>query len=548
MKKYNLKSPQLRTNKESIQRHIKIGDLSKLALYALLGPDVISAPKWVGIENRGGIERVVALRVPGISTQDYIPDNNDPLPQEIGPGGLESLQFFDEAWPVRASGSKERIDPGISTFTTIPFTAQEKKAFKKARQAAESESFDAKVPLDQLVLTKEQLRICGYFGKAKLRPTNSKGDEDLGDSRLLAIDCEMCETAKGKVLAKISVVDRDCKPIYETFVQPAYPVIDYLTPFSGITKELLEGVTTTLEDVQDWFVENVKPSDILVGHSLECDLNVLELSHHHIIDTALLFPHPKGLPWRNSLKFLAERYLDKKIQTGANGHDPTEDAATCMELLLLKQRKGMDYGNWPQNSTIAEKLAAEKKTTAIIDYGIPAWDQKQHAHTTISTSSDREVASHVLKQCKKHDFTWASLQELEKAVQNGLDVEAARQETNRNLGTILSGLPPRTLVILWTEHGDKTEYRRLKSKEYLYREQKKLDVVPTDPFTSEDEALLRGVTDIAKVGLGFVKVVPGDLPRELLKKHDAATAGLSSDDEPPLKLAKLGLDSENTTS
>ncbi len=58
---------------------------------------------------------------------------------------------------------------------------------------------------------------------------------------LVAIDCEMVYTKLGLELARVSIVDRSGKPLYDEFVKPSEPVLSYNTEFSGISEENLSG-------------------------------------------------------------------------------------------------------------------------------------------------------------------------------------------------------------------------------------------------------------------------------------------------------------------
>ena len=95
---------------------------------------------------------------------------------------------------------------------------------------------------------------------------------------------------------------------------------------TGITKEMLDSVITTMEDVHNNLRKLIAPHTILIGHSFDCDLRALHLIHLKVIDTAALFPHLKGCPFKQALKKLAFDYLGKVVQadSGSTGHDSVQ--------------------------------------------------------------------------------------------------------------------------------------------------------------------------------------------------------------------------------
>lgn len=165
---------------------------------------------------------------------------------------------------------------------------------------------------------------------------------------VIAIDCEMCLTSNQVLeLTRVTVLSQHHEVILDEYVKPLNEIIDYKTQYSGMTKEILEPVTTRIEQIQTWFLRNTTRETLFIGHSLDSDLHALKLSHKKCIDTAILYPHPKWFPYRLKLKQLAKQYLKKSIQDNSIdiGHDSIEDAKTALELVNLKVSNGKHFGN-----------------------------------------------------------------------------------------------------------------------------------------------------------------------------------------------------------
>ncbi|XP_067369916.1 RNA exonuclease 1 homolog isoform X2 [Channa argus] len=145
-----------------------------------------------------------------------------------------------------------------------------------------------------------------------------------------------CYTKQGLELTRVTVIDAEMKVIYDTFVKPESKVVDYNTRFSGVTEEDLETASITLRDVQAVLLCMFSAESILIGHSLESDLLALKLIHSSVVDTAIVFPHRLGLPYKRALKNLMADHLKRIIQDNVEGHDSSEDASACMELMFWK--------------------------------------------------------------------------------------------------------------------------------------------------------------------------------------------------------------------
>eukprot|EP00923_Selenidium_pygospionis_P022299 GHVN01038570.1.p1 GENE.GHVN01038570.1~~GHVN01038570.1.p1 ORF type:complete len:286 (+),score=65.21 GHVN01038570.1:430-1287(+) len=131
---------------------------------------------------------------------------------------------------------------------------------------------------------------------------------------LIAIDCEMVVTIEDEYeVARVSCVDARNRVLIDEMVRPTNKVIDYKTEFSGVSEKSLEGVTTTLSDIQKKLKLIIKPTSVIVGHSVDNDLRCLKIVHGRVIDTSLIYPHQRAF-FKHSLQYLANGHLDASFR------------------------------------------------------------------------------------------------------------------------------------------------------------------------------------------------------------------------------------------
>ncbi|CAG8944397.1 unnamed protein product [Penicillium salamii] len=528
---------------------------------------------------------------------------------------LECLQpladMFPHIWPVKAPGDNKynKVHSPLQALllSAPPKTKNDDSRTKGARPAKVEKGFVPKrTPISTYVTSREDLQENDYIlhpayftsdeerkAQAGARQRGGQSEEDgwvdthvsslesaqppdaeveqgsmTAGRDVFALDCEMCITEGGQSeLTRISIVGWDGAVVMDELVKPPRPVINYLTRYSGITPEMLEPVTTTLVDIQQRLLTLLTPRAILVGHSLNSDLTALKLVHPFIVDTSIIYPHPRGPPLKCSLKWLTQKYQGKQIQNGMEGHDSVEDARAVLELVKMKCEKGERWGTSEvSNESIFRRLArsvrpnyvpcpGEARTGAVVDWGNPERGFGAQAAVSIGCADDDAVVNGVSAVVKgdesNHsipaggvDFTWARLRELEylrgwcnrlpdpnnanestsvpPSDQNASTEGITGQPSDRSQSDILvktvsqtvshisriyESLPACTLFMVYSGTGDPREVSRLQSIHKKHREEfrsgKPWDEL-THKWTDVEEQSLKKACERARDGCGFM--------------------------------------------
>ena len=209
-------------------------------------------------------------------------------------------------------------------------------------------------------------------------------ENEAGSKRPVCIDGEMGYTVQGLELIRLTATSwPGGEELLDVLVRPIGEVLDLNSRFSGVWPQQMANakpwtpgkydasptapdqngtsqkelrIVNSPAEARSLLFQHLSPQTPLIGHGLENDLNAVRIVHPTIIDTALLYPHIAGLPYRNGLKALMLKHLGRHIQVVSDeklrGHDSKEDANAAGDL--VRYMIGTEWAKMKRNGWTLE--------------------------------------------------------------------------------------------------------------------------------------------------------------------------------------------------
>ncbi|KAM9377503.1 apoptosis-enhancing nuclease [Pholidichthys leucotaenia] len=181
----------------------------------------------------------------------------------------------------------------------------------------------------------------GFFSEAS-PPASGRSSPYPIPTTVVALDCEMVGTGPGgrcSELGRCSILDYHGNVLYDKYIRPCQPVTNFRTQWSGIRRHHLHNATPFAQAREE--IQSILEGKVVVGHAVYNDFEALDMIHpcHMVRDTSSthLLIRLAGFHRKPciSLKILASKLLNRRIQVGKQGHCSVEDAQAALDLYKL---------------------------------------------------------------------------------------------------------------------------------------------------------------------------------------------------------------------
>ncbi|KAJ5753466.1 uncharacterized protein N7511_007619 [Penicillium nucicola] len=219
----------------------------------------------------------------------------------------------------------------------------------------------------------------------------------------VVIDCEMVQVTGGlREMAYITAIDfLTGDVLLDHYVKPEKNVVSWDTRYSGVTPYAMDKAVRKGQAIMGWVRAReqvwrfVGPETVLIGHSLNNDLDMLGIVHPRIVDSSILTSEAvfnellpaQALSRTWSLKTLTNELAGYEIQAGKKGHDAYEDTMATRDVLIWCIRNQKLWAIWSAERRDAEKIRGLEQELAKIQAKL------EHARKNlIESQKEREKA------------------------------------------------------------------------------------------------------------------------------------------------------------
>lgn len=328
---------------------------------------------------------------------------------------IEILPRPRQTSPLRSvfSGEpKPRGDPSFGFGDTLLETSErEREAAHNASQASQNENYHATLELvEQNLIFRYLLARChsdtrlakhGFTFQPSLNESYKRpskqcsikrglfrevprfSSDNVPKRRAIVLDCEMVQVEEGRrELAFLSAIDfLTGEVLIDNYVQPNSRVVNWDSRFSGVTPSAMNKAVKKGTALRGWEGARSKlwsfmnSDTVLVGHSLNNDLDVLGMIHWNIVDSSIMTSEAVFLNLHSGeqltrtwgLKTLATELVNYDIQVGKKGHSALEDAHATRDVVIWCIRYPELLKVWADNAREEENMRVlereSKRTT-----------------------------------------------------------------------------------------------------------------------------------------------------------------------------------------